>query len=68
MTFILIGATLFVLAIRCGGSSSDACIGKVTYEGKTFEGKGKNADEAANNACYNYCRDADPEFDARYHI
>ncbi len=67
-TLILIGATLFVLVIGCGGSASDACVGKVTYESKTFEGKGKNAEEAASNACNNYCRDADPEFDVRYRI
>ena len=40
----------------------------MTYQGKAFEGKGKSADEAKNNACNVYCREADPEYDARYRI
>ena len=51
----------------CGGSDA-GCVGSVTYQGKAFEGKGKSADEAKNNACNVYCREADPEYDARYRI
>lgn len=51
-----------------GGGSSDACLGTVAYQGKIFEGKGKDAEESKRNVCNNYCRDADPEFDIRYGI
>lgn len=61
-------AFVFIVALGCGGSKDDACVGKVIYQGKTFEGKGKNADDSKRFACNNYCRDADPEYDARYRI
>ncbi|MFM9904609.1 MAG: hypothetical protein ACKVQJ_08575 [Pyrinomonadaceae bacterium] len=64
VAFLILGVVL-----GCGGGvSNDACISTVAYQGKTFEGKAKDADEAARNACNNYCRDADPEYEARYGI
>jgi len=59
---------LIGIVLGCGGSASDACVGTVAYQGKTFEGKGKDANESKRNACNSYCRDADPDFDARYRI
>lgn len=69
----IIGASLSLslvigLVLGCGGSKSDACIGTVTYQGKTFQGAGKNEIDAKLFACNNYCADADPEYDARYGI
>ena len=58
---------LVVIVLGCSGSGAD-CVGTVSYQGKTFEGKAKTADEAKLNACNNYCRDADPEYDAMYRI
>lgn len=58
---------LIAIGVACGGSSAE-CTGKVTYQGKTFEGKDKTAEKAKLNACNNYCRDADPQFDAMYRI
>src|SRR5436189_5501754 len=63
-------ATLVVgVVLGCKGSgSSEACSATVVYEGKVFVGSGKDTLEAKRNACNNYCRDADPQYDARYHI
>lgn len=69
LTLTLVAGILFTASISCSsGSSSDTCSGTVTYQGRTFEGKGKDADESKRNACNNYCRDADPEYEARYRI
>jgi hypothetical protein len=57
-----------VLACRSSSSDSASCTGEVTYQGKTFTGQGKNADEAQQFACNKYCLEADPEFDAHYGI
>lgn len=66
---LTIAACLLVgVVLGCGGSSSDACIGTVTFEGKTFQGAGKNEIDAKLFACNNYCADADGEYDARYRI
>ena len=66
---LVIATTLIIgVVLGCGGGSSDACVGTVAYQGKTFEGKAKTADEAKGNACNNYCRDAYPEYDAMYRI
>jgi len=63
----LIGGILFTVSIGCGGSDA-GCVGTVAFQGKTFEGKGKTADDSKNNACNSYCREADPEYDARDRI
>lgn len=67
LSVAMIFAVLLVVVLGCGGSRSE-CVGTVAYQGKTFEGKAKTADEAKSNACNNYCRDADPEYDAMYRI
>lgn len=66
-TLALASGILLTVSVGCGGSDA-GCVGSVTYQGKAFEGKGKSADEAKNNACNVYCREADPEYDARYRI
>jgi len=58
---------LLAVGIGCGGTGA-RCIGTVVYEGKKFEGGGKDELEAKSGACNNYCRDADPEYDARYRV
>jgi hypothetical protein len=59
---------LIIAVLGCGGGSSDACIGTVTHQGKTFQGAGKNEIDAKSFACNNYCVDVDPEVEARYRI
>lgn len=68
VTLAIVSAVFFTISLGCSGGSGAECVGTVTYQGKTFEGKDKTADAAKLNACNNYCRDADPEFDARYRI
>src|SRR5712692_9381065 len=68
---LVAGLLLFSVVIACRSSSSSdnaSCTGEVTYEGKTFTGQGKNAEEAQQFDCNKYCLEADPEFDAHYGI
>src|SRR5260370_36744371 len=70
---LVAGLLLLSVVIACrsssSSSSSDAsCSGEVTYEGRTFTGQGKSAEEAQQFACNKYCLEADPEFDAHYGI
>lgn len=67
-TLCLALSMLLGVVLGCGGGKSDACIGTVTYQGKTFQGAGKNEIDAKLFACNNYCADADPEYDASYRI
>jgi hypothetical protein len=70
MALSMVAVFLVLTALGCGGSSvaDDTCTGTVTYRDQTFEGKGKDDNDAKHNACNNYCRDADPEYEARYAI
>ena len=68
---LLAGLLLLTVVIACRSSSPSSdvgCTGEVTYEGKTFTGQGKNAEDAQQFACNKYCLEADPEFDAHYGI
>ena len=56
-----------VIVLGCSSSGAD-CVGTVTCEGKTYEGKDKTAEQAKLNACNHYCREADPQYDAMYRI
>src|SRR5207244_8313 len=62
-------ALLLGAVIGCRSSSSGpTCKGEVVYEGTTFTGEAANAEDAQRFACNKYCLEADPEFDAHYHI
>jgi hypothetical protein len=65
---LLAGLMLSCAVLACNFSSPAQCTGTVTYNNQTFTGMGKDADEAQRNACNKYCLEADPEFDAHYHI
>lgn len=67
VTLVFVGVIFFSVSAGCGGSTSE-CVGTVTYEGKTFEGRDKTTEQAKSNACNVYCREADPEYDAMYRI
>ena len=67
LTLSMISVVLILVVLGCGGAGAE-CVGTVAYQGKTFEGKAKTANDAKGNACNNYCRDADPEYDAMYRI
>lgn len=68
LSLTIVFAIIIGVLLGCGGASENACTGTVVYQGKPFEGKGRDADFAKHNACNNYCRDADPEYEARYGI
>ncbi len=66
---LVAGLLLLSVVTACRSSSSSdnaSCTGEVTYEGKTFTGKGKNAERAQRSACINYCLNADPEVEVEY--
>ena len=67
ITLTIVGIIFFTVSAGCGGSGGE-CVGTVQYQGKTFEGKDKTADQAKHNACNNYCSEADPEYDAVYRM
>ena len=58
---------LIAIVLGCSSSGAD-CVGTVTHQGKTYEGKDKSAEQAKLNACNHFCREADPEYDAMYRI
>jgi hypothetical protein len=67
-TLPIAGLLLLGAVLACNSSSANTCSGEVSYQGKTFTGKGKDAAEAQHNGCNLYCLEADPEVDARYRI
>lgn len=67
VTLVFVGLIFITISAGCGGSGAE-CVGTVSYQGKTFEGKDKTAEQAKLNACNVYCREADQEYEARYRI
>ena len=67
-TLAIAGLLLLSAVLACSSSSGDTCSGEVSFEGRTFTGKGKDAAEAQLHACNVYCLEADADFDARYRI
>lgn len=55
-----------VLALGCGGGSGKTCVGKLTVDGKTFEGKDPTEAQARDNACSSYCIEGDKGYDRLY--
>ncbi|HMS40021.1 MAG TPA: hypothetical protein PKE69_07345 [Pyrinomonadaceae bacterium] len=66
-SMFLVTVVLLLAVLSCS-SSKTPCTGEVIADGKTFSGKGKDADEAQRNSCNLYCLEADQEVDARYRI
>lgn len=63
VTFVSI---IFVgLVMGCGGSGA-TCVGKLAIDGKTFEGRDKNEDQARENVCTSYCIEGDTGYDRMY--
>lgn len=67
-TLAIAGLLLLSAVLACSSSSGNNCSGEVSFEGRTFTGKGKDAAEAQLHACNVYCLEADADFDARYRI
>ncbi len=62
-TFVILTAVL-----ACSSGSSQKCIALVTYEGTSYQGSDATREKAIRNACNNYCRDGDSEYDAMYRV
>jgi hypothetical protein len=67
-SIILISMIFLFVILSCSSSVNNPCSGELIGDGKTFNSKGKDADEAQRNSCNLYCLEADPEVDARYRI
>lgn len=65
---LVLVAIVFLYGVLSCSSSDAACTGEVVANGKTFSGKGKDADEAQKHSCNLYCLEADEEVEARYQI
>ncbi len=63
-------ALLFLLAavLACSSGSGQPCKTTLTYEGQTFTGEDASREKATRNACNNYCRKADPGYEAMYGV
>ena len=64
----VVSVIIIAVVLGCGRANPEACNATVDYLGKPFEGKGATEFEAKSSSCNNYCRDADPEYQARYDI
>lgn len=67
-TLPIAGLLLLSAVLACSSSSGNTCSGEVSFEGRTFTGKGKDAAEAQLHGCNLYCLEADAEVEARYRI
>jgi hypothetical protein len=64
MAFIIL---LFLgLVLGCGGSGA-ICVGRLTVDGTTYEGKDVKEVQARDNACSSYCIEGDKGYDRMYH-
>lgn len=52
--------------LACNSGSGQPCKATLTYGGRTFTGEDASSEKAQRNACNNYCRTADPGYEAVY--
>lgn len=62
---VLALSVLLALALGCGGSGK-TCVGKLTVDGQTFEGRDSVEAQARENACSSYCIEGDKGYDRLY--
>lgn len=65
-SFALIFLMFLGLVLGCGGGSGKTCVGKLTVDGKTYEGKDPTESQARENACSAYCIEGDKGYDRLY--
>ncbi|MBK7512472.1 MAG: hypothetical protein IPI76_09445 [Chloracidobacterium sp.] len=64
----LFGFTILVFLVMilgCGGSGK-TCVGTLTVDGKTYEGRDRVEAQARENACSMYCIEGDSGYDRMY--
>ena len=61
---------LFLLAavLACSSGSAKKCTATLTLDGRTFVGEDAAEENATQNACNKYCREADPGYEAMYGV
>ena len=57
---------LISVVLACSSGSGQPCKATLTVEGQTFTGEDASAEKATRNSCNNYCRSADPGYEAVY--
>jgi hypothetical protein len=62
----LVFLLFFGLVLGCGGGPGKVCVGSLTVDGKTFEGKDPNEAQARQNTCSKYCIEGDKGYDRLY--
>lgn len=64
--FFLTLLLMLAAVLACSSGSAKKCLATLTYDGKTFTGEDASGDKATRFACNNYCRKADPGYEAVY--
>src|SRR5438552_19173970 len=57
---------LISVVLACGSGSGQPCKATLTVEGQTFIGEDASPENATRDSCNNYCRSADPGYEAVY--
>lgn len=56
---------LTALILGCSGSGR-TCVGEISFDGKTFQGRDADEAQARRNTCSKYCIEGDKGFDRIY--
>lgn len=59
-------ATFAFLILGCFGGSQTKCVGELTVDGATFQGKDQSEPQARLNTCSKYCIEGDKGYDRLY--
>lgn len=65
-SFAFIFVMLIGLILGCGGDSGKNCVGEITVDGTTYEGKDTDEAQARQNTCSKYCIEGDKGYDRMY--
>ena len=58
-----------LMVLACGGGGNEPrCDAWVSFDLEEYQGSGKTAAQAKDNACFRYCGTADPEFAAFFAV
>ncbi len=61
---LVVAITLMIAAFGCGGGRE--CVGELTIDGKTYQGKDPVEAQARQNTCSKYCIEGDSGYDRLY--
>lgn len=66
LNLLFVLAVLVVVGLSCGPAGQKMCVGEVTVDGLTFQGKDRDETQARKNTCSKYCIEGDKGFDRMY--